>query len=386
MSSALAHWIIPAIATFPFIYYLLALVSARRFFSRPRHLAAEFTPPISVLKPVRGLDPECYKNFSSFCRQDYPDYEVLFCVSDPGDPAVEVVRRVSREFPERKIRLIVEGSARGSNDKVTKLIRLEKEARYPVLVLSDSDVRVDTDYLRTLIAPLADPAVGAATSLYKEIGARSVITDLEAIGLVTDFYPGLLVDWQLEGVKFALGSSIALRRDALDRIGGFEAQENRVADDLQLGRRIAAQGYRVELLPYAVSMVADYETLRELAQKRLRWAVVMRHMRPWGHLGLLFTQGLAWSLAAIVARPVPAVIVTFLAAYIALRFAVGWLIAVRGLGLRDFPKKFWLIPVWDLFAFLIWVASFARRRIRWRGAEYYLRKDVLVPVTRPGQD
>jgi ceramide glucosyltransferase len=386
MSDALAHWIVPAIATFPFIYYLLAIASAWRFFSRPRRRAAEFTPPISVLKPVRGLDPECYENFASFCRQDYPDYEVLFCVSDLDDPTVQAIRQVSEEYPERNVRFVVGGSVRGSNDKVAKLIRLEKEARHTVLVLSDSDVRVEPDYLRTLVAPLADPSVGAVTCLYKEMGVRSVTTDLEAIGLVTDFYPGLLVDWQLEGVKFALGSTIALRRDTLGRIGGFEAQENRVADDLQLGRRIAAAGYRVELLPYAVSMVADYETLRELAQKRLRWAVVMRHMRPWGHLGLLFTQGLAWSLAAIAAQPVARVIVTFLAAYLALRFAVAWLIAVRGLGLRDFPRKFWLIPVWDLFAFLIWVASFARRRIRWRGAEYYLQKDVLVPVTRPGQD
>ena len=250
---------------------------------------------MSNLKPIRGLDPDAYENFASFCKQDYPDYELLFCVGEEDDPVVPILRKLERDFPERRIRVLFGSGGRGSNDKVVKLARLVGEAQHEVVVISDSDVRARPDYLRTVVAPLVDPKVGAVTCFYVPIEDKTLTESLQTIGMFSDFYAGILVARQLDGVKFALGPTIATTRTRLAGFGGYGAIQDRPADDLLVGRLIAEQGYEVELLPYTISTVADYGSLRDLLHKRLRWIVVMRHMRPWGHLGLVFTQGLPWS-------------------------------------------------------------------------------------------
>jgi ceramide glucosyltransferase len=378
--------VVLAVAAIPFIYYLIALFSSWQFFRRngPRSAANHnFTPPVSNLKPIRGLDPDAYENFASFCRQDYPDYELLFCMGEEDDPVVPVLQKLARDFPERRIRVLFGSGGRGSNDKVVKLARLVSEAQNEVVVISDSDVRVRPDYLRTVVAPLADPKVGAVTCFYAPIEDKTLTDSLQTIGMFSDFYAGILVARQLDGVKFALGPTIATTRTRLAGFGGYEAIDNRPADDLLVGRLIAEQGYEVELLPYTISTVADYGSLRDLFHKRLRWIVVMRHMRPWGHLGLLLTQGLPWSLAAIAIRPSAAVVLGYLGTYIILRLAMTWTVGIWGLKQNSLWKKLGFIPVWDALAFLIWMTSFARNSIRWRDGEYYIRDGRLVPVNPP---
>ncbi len=375
-----------AVAAIPFIYYLIALFSSWQFFRRtgPRSAAnRSFTPPVSNLKPIRGLDPDAYENFASFCQQDYPDYELLFCVGDEDDPVVPVLQKLASDFPERRIRVLFGSGGRGSNDKVVKLARLVSEAQHEVVVISDSDVRVRPDYLRTVVAPLADPKVGAVTCFYAAIEDKTLTDSLQTIGMFSDFYAGILVARQLDGVKFALGPTIATTRTQLAGFGGYEAIDNRPADDLLVGRLIAEQGYEVELLPYTISTVADYGSLRDLFHKRLRWIVVMRHMRPWGHLGLLLTQGLPWSLAAIAIHPSAGVALGYLGTYLTLRFAMTSMVGIWGLKQNSLWKKLGLIPVWDALAFLIWMTSFARNSIRWRDGEYYIRDGRLVPVVPP---
>jgi ceramide glucosyltransferase len=197
----------------------------------------------------------------------------------------------------------------------------------------------------------------------------------------SDFYAGILVARQLDGVKFALGPTIATTRTRLAGFGGYGAIENRPADDLLVGRLIAEQGYEVELLPYSILTVADYGSMRDLLHKRLRWIVVMRHLRPWGHLGLLLTQGLPWSLAVVAIAPSAGVALGYLGLYLVLRFAMTWMVGIWGLKHDSLWKKLWLIPLWDGVAFLIWLTSFARNSIRWRDGEYYIRDGKLVPVT-----
>jgi ceramide glucosyltransferase len=272
-------------------------------------------------------------------------------------------------------------SGNAANDKVAKLARLVSEARNEVVVISDSDVRARPDYLRTVVAPLADPKVGAVTCFYVPTEEKTLAESLQTIGMVSDFYAGILVARELDGVKFALGPTIATTRTRLAGFGGYKAIENQPGDDLLVGRLIAEQGYEVKLLTYTILTVADYGSMADLLHKRMRWVVVMRHMRPWGHLGLMFTQGLPWSLAAIAIHPTAAVATAYLGAYIFLRLAMTWLIGVRGLGDRALWKKLWLIPVWDALAFFIWIFSFVRSSIRWRGGEYYIRDGQLVPVT-----
>ncbi|MGA7292534.1 MAG: glycosyltransferase [Terriglobales bacterium] len=373
-----------AVAAIPFIYYGIVLYSSWQFF---RHAPQRntpnrsFTPPVSNLKPVRGLDPDAYENFASFCRQDYPDYELLFCVGEKDDPVVPILEKLTRDFPERRIRILFGSGGGGSNDKVVKLARLVSEAQNEFVVISDSDVRARPDYLRTVVAPLADAKVGAVTCFYVPIEDKTLTESLQTIGMFSDFYAGILVARQLDGVKFALGPTIATTRTRLAGFGGYEAIEHRPADDLLVGRLIAEQGYEVELLPYTILTVADYQSLSGLLHKRLRWVVVMRHMRPWGHFGLLFTQGLAWSLAAIAIHPSRGVVLGYLGTYVVMRFAMTWMVGIWGLKHDALWKKLGLIPVWDALAFGIWLTSFARNSIRWRDGEYYIRDGQLVPVT-----
>jgi len=369
------------IAAIPFIYYGIAIYSCVRFFlsKRPRSDASkEFLPPISNLKPVRGTDPDSYENFSSFCRQDYPNYEILFCVGDNSDPALPVLQQLMNDFPEPRIRILIGSGREATNDKVAKLARMVDEAAHEHLVISDSDVRVEPSYLRRLVAPLADPRVGAVTCFYVPVEEKTWVQRLQDVGMLSDFYPGILVAKELDGVKFALGPTISTTRAYLQEFGGYASIENRPADDLLIGRLIAEHGREVVLLPYAISTVADYQSLRELFFKRLRWITVMRHMRPWGHLGLIFTLGLPWSLLAVALEPTIPVAIAYLGGYFIVRSILTLLVGSTGLKQSGVWAKLILIPVWDAMASLIWLVSFTRRSIRWRGHDYSIVNGNLV--------
>jgi ceramide glucosyltransferase len=373
------------IALSPLVYYLLAIFASQRFFSRRLRPNTDFTPPISILKPVRGLDEDAYENFASFCRQDYPDYELLFCVGSIDDPNVPVIQKLARDFPQVSIRLLLGSDPNATNDKVSKLSRLASEARFSYLVFSDSDIRVEPDYLRTVVSPLRDSKVGAVTCLYLQTDQKSFANSLQTIGQVSDFYASLTVARLLDGVKFALGSTIVTNKKVLAEAGLFAAIENKPADDMLVGRLIAEKGYRVELLPYAVRAVADFESMRGFLAKRMRWAVVQKNMRPWGHTGLLLTLGLLWSLIAVAVHPTLTVAAVYLGSYLVLRVFMTGLIALWGLRQPSIVKKFWLIPIWDALAIIILFASFARNRVRWRDGEYYIQNGTLTPVERAPQ-
>jgi ceramide glucosyltransferase len=383
MLLTIGTYLILTAAVCPLVYYALVLYSTWRFFAFAPSLASrdsEFTPPVSVLKPIRGLDPDAYENFATFCRQGYPDYEIVFCLGDHEDPALPVIEKLAHDFPERRIRVLFGSGRSASNDKVAKLVRLVEEAQHEILVISDSDVRVRPDYLRHVVAPLASANAGATTCFYVLAHEKTFADHLQTVGMLSDFYAGILVARELDGVKFALGPSIATTRTRLAEFGGYAAIENRPADDLLVGRLIAEQGREVVLLPYRIETVVDYHSIGELFHKRLRWLVVMRHMRPWGHLGLLLTQGLPWSLAALAIHPTAGVALGFLGSYVVLRAAVMWAIGGWGLRQRRSWRNMWLIPVWDAVAFLIWLVSFSRSSIRWRDAEYRICDGELVPL------
>jgi ceramide glucosyltransferase len=378
------------IAAIPFIYYLIAIYSSIRFFrSATPHVVtpaaqSAFAPPLSNLKPVRGLDPQAYENFASFCRQDYPgEYELLFCVHNEADPAVAVLEKLIQNFPERKIRILYGSGRNAINDKVAKLVRLVDEAKHEVLVINDSDVRVQPDYFRTVVAPLQNPQVGGVTCLYSSVDDTTTLQSFQSIGMISDFFPGVMVAWQLDGVKFAFGQTIVTTRKRIAGFGGFQALESRPADDLLTGRLIAEQGVRMEMLPYAVQTVADYTSFKGLMIKRLRWMTVMRHMRPWGHLGLIFTHGIAWSLLAVAIHPTLAVAAAYFGTYLFLRTVMTALVGNWGLHEKGLWKKLPLFVLWDFTAFCIWIASFVRRTIHWRGVDYVVRAGMLTRASKP---
>lgn len=375
------------LAATPFVYYMLVLYGTWHFFRRSKDRLAldpNFTPPVSNLKPLRGLDPEAYENLSSYCRQDYPEYELIFCVGDKSDPSVPVLEKLKRDFPEREIRILIGSGRNAINDKVGKLVRLVNEARHEVLVINDSDVRVEPNYLRTVVSPLRNPEVGGVTCLYVSAEDKNFTQRLQSAGMMCDFFPGVFVARRLDGVKFAFGQTIVTTRARLKAFGGYEILENRPADDLLVGRYIAQQGYEMELLPYAVKTVPDYDSLQDLFTKRLRWLTVMRHMRPWGHVGLTFTQGLPWCLAALLVHLSDGIGAAYFGVYLAFRIAITWLVGSWGLKQRGLWKNMPLIFIWDATAFVIWLLSFGRSSIRWRNVDYQIRDGMLVPLV-PGR-
>ena len=378
----IAGYVILMLAAVPGIYYLLAIFSSLRYFHvswRENPPNTDFMPPISCLKPIRGLDDDAYENYASFCRQDYPEYEIVFCV-DPDDPALPVLEKLIADFPQRKIRLLFGSGRNAINDKVARLVRLVSEAQYDLLVITDGDIRVGPDYLRAVAHPFRNPKVGGATAIYVSTEETSFVQELQSIGMISDFFAGVLVDWQLEGIKFMFGQSIVTTKERIAGFGGYQVIENRPADDLNVGRLVAAQGYEVKLLPYVVKTVADFQSLKDLFYKRVRWMTVMRLMRRRGHEGLIFTWGLIWALVAVATCPTRTVALAYLGSYAVLRVVLTWVIGVHGMKQKGIWKKMPLIPLWDLVAFMIWVASFGRKTIRWRGYEYYIRDGILVPV------
>ncbi|HUC55240.1 MAG TPA: bacteriohopanetetrol glucosamine biosynthesis glycosyltransferase HpnI [Candidatus Cybelea sp.] len=367
------------LAAAPLVYYLLATVAALRFFKRERsRVLPDFTPAVSILKPVRGVDFGSYENFASVCRQDYPDYEILFAVNDDADAAVPVIRRVISDFPERRIRLLVGAEHLGANRKVNKLARLAHEARHEVLALSDGDVRVGPRYLREIVAPLADDKIGAVTSFYRAIAERNLGAEIEAIGASSDFFGGVLMAGWMEGITFALGASIATTKEWLRKMGGFAAIAGTLADDYELGNRIAKAGGEVILSREAVWTIYPAQTLRGFWDHQVRWARTVRLCRPASYAGLLFTQGLPWALLAALAAPTKWIAGAYLFAYLISRFLIAWTVGIWGVGDEVLRRKIWLVPVRDALHFVVWLASFGSNRIRWGNVEYEIRQGNMV--------
>jgi ceramide glucosyltransferase len=387
------RWGILALALGPLFYYLVGIYSAWRFF-RVAHRAATGdgssttveTRPISVLKPVRGLDPSARENFASFCRQDYPDFEILFAVNESSDPVVPVIEKLIEDFPERSIRLIFVNERLGANTKVSNLCRLVREARNDLLVITDSDVRVDRGYLRSIAAMFHDPEVGGVTALYRGDDNLQFVAAMDCVGSSAAFCGAALVARELEGLKFMMGSTMATTKQRLAEIGGFEAIVDLHSDDYELGLRIAKSGYKIELLPEPVTMAFPSQTLGAYLRHELRWAIGIRNIRPGGHFGMLFTHGLPWAIAAACVAPSDGMAAGYLAAYFGLRFAMAWVVGVWGLRDPVLRRRFWLLPIRDLLSFWVWLASFGMNRIEWRGSAFTLDKGRMIPVApRPGR-
>ncbi|MGD0964189.1 MAG: bacteriohopanetetrol glucosamine biosynthesis glycosyltransferase HpnI [Candidatus Acidiferrales bacterium] len=367
------------LALAPLAYYLSAILAALRFY-RSSPSGRSFSAPVSVLKPIRGLDREAYENYASFCRQEYPEFEILFCVTDDSEPAIPVIERIIRDFPQRCIRLLVGSEPLGVSDKVNKMCRMVREARYEVLLVSDSDVRVDPGFLRKVVAPLANQQVGGVTCLYKGLTDGSLASQIEALGNSADFAPGVLVAWLLGGLDFMLGAVMVTTKKRLAEMGGFETLVNHLSDDYELGNRIVENSYRVELSRCPVSVVYPRQSLSDAFRHQLRWNLTIRCSRPGGHLGLLFTQGLPWALLAAAIAPNKTTAAAYLAGYVILRIAMAWLVGVFGMHDRLVRRRMWMLPLRDVFAFAVWVLSFFPQRIYWRGQEFYIRDKRLVPA------
>jgi ceramide glucosyltransferase len=367
------------------IYYLLCLWSAVNFL-RVREAGGgarptQSLPPISILKPLKGTDPEIYESFRSHCLQDYPEYEIIFGVSDPGDPAIESVQQLQAEFPSCRIRLVVCPRTLGANVKVSNLTQMVSEARYDHLIVNDSDIRVEPDYLRRVTAPLADSRVGMVTCLYRGVAGPTLGSCLEALGISTDFCAGVLAARQLEGgIRLGLGSTLAFRRAELEKIGGFTSFVDYLADDYELGKRIAALGLTVKLSEVVVETYLPSYRLQEFFAHQLRWARGVRDARAGGYLGLVFTFGFLWALLALAASRGALWAWTGLAVTLFLRFAVALIVGWEILQDHQLLKDAWLIPLRDLIAVAVWIVSLGGHNVTWRGDRFQLKNGKLTRI------
>ncbi len=338
-------------------------------------------PPVSILKPLKGLDPQMWEAFCSHCEQDYPEFELIFGVSDPNDPAIALVLRLQEKYPRRKIDLLVCPRDLGNNRKLGTLAQMLPSARHEVLLLNDSDIRVPPDYLRRVIAPLAESTVGLVTCLYRGIPRPTVGSRLEALGISTDFVPGVLSARLIEGgLHFGLGSTLAFRRSDLQAIGGFEAFVDYLADDYEIGNRIARLGKRIELSEVVVETFLPAYSFREYVDHQLRWARSVRAARSWGYAGLILTFGLPWATLAFLAGREALWAWWLFVVTVAARTSVGLTAAVAGLDDTQPLRDLFLLPLRDLIAPVIWAAGLVGNRIFWRGDEFYLNNGRLERV------
>jgi ceramide glucosyltransferase len=379
--------IVLVLAVAPLAYYLLSLYCVVGYFQESRKPTPErpaFMPPASILKPVRGVDHQAYENFASYCRLDYPEYEIIFAVADPDDPVIPVIGKLQADFPSCSIRLI-KGVARiGMNSKINSLCRLVQEAQYDLLVMSDSDVRVEPDYLRLAAAPFANSDVGVVTAFCQCLSGGRIATELDALGMCLDSVPGALVARKLEGkMQFAFGWTMATTKKHLAEIGGWEAMVDYHSDDFELGNRIARNGYRVELMRKPVCMVFPQESVGQFFRHELRWSIGLKNVRPTAYRGLILTHGLPWALlAAVVAARAgwTGISVAYLLAYFLLRFGLAWTTGCWGLRDPRAGKRLWLVPLRDAISFIIWVRGFFSDKIVWRGLVYRVQNGHLLPV------
>lgn len=364
------------------IYFALAIWAATRFRSELRPtVGRKFTPPVSILKSLRGLDPQMYAAFRSHCLLEYPEYEVLFGVQDLNDPAVQLVERLREEFPGKNVRVIYCPATLGHNGKVSNLVQVLGDARYEHVIINDSDIVVSRDYLMRVIAPLAQPDIGMVTSLYRGIPGNTLWSRLEAVGLSTDFAGGVLIARAMEGgIAFALGATIATTKSVLRETGGLEQLVDYLGDDYELGARTAAAGHRLALADAIVETTLPDYAFGEFWKHQMRWARNVKDRRPAQYIGLVATFGLPFAILAVLLRPFAWW--TWLVLVVAAITRVSAAVVVGRDVLADLSvtKHLWLLPLRDFMALLIWIGSFGGDTVEWRGQRFKLRKGKLQPL------
>jgi len=363
-------------------YYLLAIVAALKWRTRaaaraaamaPR--AAAWTPPLSVLKPVHGRDPHFYEAIRTHAAQAYPEFELLFGVSDPQDAALDDIARLQREFPSRRIEIVAVATS-APNVKAGVLQELALRARHELLLVNDSDIVAPPGYFETVVAPLRDRSVGLVTCLYRG-HSESWASHFEALGIATEFAPSVLVARLLGQAEFALGSTMVFRAADLGRIGGFEALADYLADDYQLGCRIRRLGYRIEFAPVVVETVLGAGSWRHTWRHQLRWSRTIRISRPGGYYGYAVTHATVWALVACAAGQWWAGALALGIRMVAGVLAGAWILEDRGV-----LRRFWLIPLRDLLGFALWAAGAFGNRVQWRGRTLRLAPGGVI--RKPG--
>jgi ceramide glucosyltransferase len=354
-------------------YLTAAAILVRRFAETDRPIGPTSPPSITILKPLNGDEPGLFENLASFCCQDYRGpIQIIFGVQDRNDHAIAVVEQLRRLQAAPAIDLVIETRVHGLNRKVSNLINMAQRIRHEIVVVADSDMRVDPDYLTRIVAALDRPGVGAVSCLYYGIPAAGIWSSLFALGINGYFLPGVLVGLALGLTQPCLGSTIALRRSRLTAIGGFAAVSSSMADDYALGQALRAHGYAVSMLPFAVSHMCTSASAGELWDQEVRWGRTIRSIDPWGYAGSVLGYPVAWALmAGLTSTTAGSLELAMTTAALSIACRIALLRQVeRAFGLE--PQAYWLVPLRDLFSFVVSVSSFFGKDVNWRGRSYRL--------------
>ncbi|XGV96931.1 MAG: bacteriohopanetetrol glucosamine biosynthesis glycosyltransferase HpnI [Leptolyngbya sp. BL-A-14] len=378
------YWLVPlcCLCLTAISYYGFAIYATHTFFRQKRAIDPTFHPPISILKPVCGLEPHAYENLASFCQQQYPAYQVIFSVQDWRDSGVGVIRQLIHDFPDCDIQLVINDRTLGTNRKTSNLANAFAQAKHDILLLADSDVQVGPDYLQQVVQPLRDASVGVVTCLYRSL-ADNWLTKIEALSAATEFLPGVLVSNRLEGAKFAMGQTIVIRRSALETIGGFEAIANYLADDFQLGHLPAQAGYKVVLSHHIVKHDMAGSTVAGTLQRQFRWMIGIRVSRPWGYAGLIFTYGTVSSLFFLFTTGGSLFGWIMLGLTWITRMVMAWFVGVKCLDDPTAKQLLWLVPLRDCVSFALWCYGFTGNIIVWRGRQFQLTRAGELVICPP---
>lgn len=370
------QWVLAGFVAVAALFKLTMLATTLAFVNR-RRAAPDGRPPITILKPVRGAEPEAFDNFASFAAQDYPDFEIIFGVADKSDPAVPVIHRLIEAYPHREIRLVVAPQRLSVNQKVSTLRQMLPEARHAVLVVSDSDVSAAPDLLARLADALDDPKVGVVSTLYRFTNLRGPAGAIRAITVHTDFLPQAILGRALIGPSILLGATYAIKREALGKVGSFEALGDMLADDYVMGDLVRRAGYRAEIVPDSVNLPDS----GEIFSQWLRWVRTYRVCRPGGWFMSILTQVTPWSVALAAASGGAALPLSIAGAGLAVRWISALTIDAVAFG-GGLLRYAWLIPIRDVAAAAMWAASFLGNRVTWRGTDFRVNPDGrLEPLT-----
>jgi ceramide glucosyltransferase len=379
-------------AVFSLVYVALGVVVTLVWRHRaPRIPQPTPLPAISILKPLCGDEPGLLENLRSFCEQSHTNYELLFGARDANDPALEIARQVAVEYPHVDIRIIPGATRLGENRKINTLIHLMPHARYDMIVIVDSDIRVGPNYLQRVVQPLTDPSVGIVSCTYRGRPAGGLWSELGALAIDEWFIPSVLVSCTLGSNAYCSGTTMALRRDVLNAVGGLEGLAPLLADDYELGLRVRQLGLSCVIPRYELVATEHEPTLLDLVRHELRWMRTIRTVAPLGHALSFLTYVIPLTLLASAAfdfarwsliLPALAVLLRVALHYVVARPAA-WDVDRIDVGAR-LPHLVWLVPFRDIMSFAIWVWSYASRRVTWRGTELWVRPDGVLRTRHEG--
>jgi ceramide glucosyltransferase len=366
-------------------YYAACLIAAFRFLSAPKQKTT-FTPALTILKPVKGADAASEACFRSHFELDYPQYQLVFGVSDPTDPAVPIIEKLRREFPKIDSQLAICPQQLGANRKVSSLVQMLPTAKHEHVVINDADMLVRPEYLHEVMAPFANEKIGFVTCVYRALPSKTIWSKIEALGICTEFMPAVLLARMIEGgVNFGLGATLACTRKALAAMGGFEALLNRLADDYDLGTGIKRAGFATSLSTYVAETHAPDYDLRAFWNHQIRWNRTVRDARPVGYAGLIFTFGIFWSLLAMVFSHDAMWAALLFAAVIGMRYLMA--IGAGGIVLNDqfLIRDLWLLPIRDAMSMAVWFASYLGKTVVWRGERFLLENGTITAARKSEQ-